>query len=61
VAAKNIPTFSGKGPVRSCWPPPVADRGRLARYGGYPGRDKPRDYCLVVYEVGSLKARGRKP
>jgi hypothetical protein len=27
----------------------------------YPGLTKTSHYCLVVYEVGSSKARGRKP
>jgi hypothetical protein len=26
----------------------------------YPGQTKTSHYCLVVYEVGSSKARGRK-
>jgi hypothetical protein len=42
-------------------PPQVADRGRLARYGGYPGRSKTSHCCLVVYEDGPSEARGRKP
>ena len=42
-------------------PPRVADRGMLARYGGYQGDKIPgADQTLRLTE-GSVKARGRKP
>jgi hypothetical protein len=57
--------------VRSCWPPIGCLPRWQIREGSpdmvgtgeikYSGRTKTSHYCLVVYEVGSSKARGRKP